>query len=217
MSAEVLIAIAGAVLGSSVVTAIIQLVANRFRFDRRAQVLQAWKDELKIAEELERVALDGDKIGQSYARNNMRIAFSAAVRSDLNRKLALQLIPSNMVTIIVLLTVGFGTLVTGSLIALINASTAEPRGESYYYAIVLAILGLLMLIFGIVIDNYTRQIRSTLLSKLNPTYKPEEIQESTGLNKFGRFVLPKDIWFNAGNVLRHIDVQSVKDRGDKAP
>lgn len=89
------IAIIGIVLGSNLLVSVVQLVAGRLRYDRRADMLKSWEDESKIADRLEAAAGiegDGTRASKDGARA-AKIAFSQAVRKDLNLRIATDLVP----------------------------------------------------------------------------------------------------------------------------
>lgn len=93
MSADTWITIVSILFGSSVVVNIIQLLSNRFRFDRRADVIRSWKEESLIADEFEDAA--AQELTQDRSdRAKSKIAFGHAVRADLNRRIAGEIVPS---------------------------------------------------------------------------------------------------------------------------
>lgn len=83
------VTIVGIVLGSNVLISVIQILAGRFRFDRRADQMKSWLDESTVADTLEESA----GIHPDQAIVASKTAFAVAVRSDLNSRIALEIVP----------------------------------------------------------------------------------------------------------------------------
>lgn len=93
MTADNWITVVSLLLGSSVLLNILQMVANRFRFDRRADLVRAWKEESLIADEFEDAA-SKEMVQSNRDRAKTKIAFGHAVRADLNRRIASEIVPA---------------------------------------------------------------------------------------------------------------------------
>lgn len=105
-----------AIFGSSIMATALGAIIGRFRFNRRAELLTSWKSEAELAEalELEAGVLDPNKSRQ------VKAVFAHAVRSDLNRRLANELVPSDRLAFtfhstlgIVVVAASFGVFITG--------------------------------------------------------------------------------------------------------
>jgi hypothetical protein len=85
-----------AFLGSSLLTAVVGAVSARFRFSRRAEVLSSWKHESELADLLE----NESGIEDSQRRSRGKAAFAFAARAELNRKIANEMVPSDIFSLL---------------------------------------------------------------------------------------------------------------------
>lgn len=204
-----------AILGSGALATLIQLTANRFRIDRRADLIRSWKEESDIADKLYKEAIsieagtdqksrpsgnnnssenitrdeqlpekktqdqDSPSLDPEFASRNSRIAFSRAVRSDLNKRLALELVPSNAIGIVfsylIALAFSLGGLfliVTGAyLIATAGDKDTNPPGSAgvlvIIYGAIFMIAGIVMFYFLNAVEQSRMRARKIILDVLN--------------------------------------------------
>ena len=204
-----------AILGSGALATLIQLTANRFRIDRRADLIRSWKEESDIADKLYKEAIsidagpgqkshpsannnssdgatrneqpsekttqdqDSPPLDPEFASRNSRIAFSRAVRSDLNKRLSLELVPSNAIGIVfsylIALAFSLGGLflvVTGTyLIATAGDKDTNPPASAgvlvIIYGVIFMISGIVMFSFLNAVEQSRMRARKIILDVLN--------------------------------------------------
>jgi len=194
MTTENWITIIAAVLGSGAVATVVQLIAGRFRVDRRADLIRSWKEESDIADDLYYEAIHGRKrtnnatysskhikhdreeeslVATEYGEEHesgedaedggiisqaSRIAFSRAVRSDLNKRLSFELAPSNSVGILFGYCISAALLLGGLILTVtgifFTASPTRDSDTSLSAGILVTIYGSLFLLLGITLFFY---------------------------------------------------------------
>lgn len=122
---------------------------------------------------------DSPSLDPEFASRNSRIAFSRAVRSDLNKRLALELVPSNAIGIVfsylIALAFSLGGLfliVTGAyLIATAGDKDTNPPGSAgvlvIIYGAIFMISGIVMFYFLNAVEQSRMRARRIILDVLN--------------------------------------------------
>lgn len=139
---EQLITIAVAILGSGLLSTILNLVSHRSRDDRHAELLEAWVNEGKLLEDLEqRAGLENSALTE----RPRHIAQATAGRTYINTAIANRLVPKNNLEIVSYLGAGLLLAIIGLVAPVMGLVTIDVSAE-----LTLVILGWVLVIVGIV-------------------------------------------------------------------
>ncbi len=157
-------AIVGIVLGSNLLVSVVQLLAGRFRFDRRADQMKSWQEESAIADALEKSA----GIEPDEGTIASKIAFASAVRSNLNSRIMLEIVPRQLWS-------ATATLVYSTLGLTLGIAMIEID-EAPTWAGVLAAFASLMLATCVGLASIGRgELRAVIINRLNGQSRVESI------------------------------------------
>lgn len=88
------IVLIGVVLGSNVLVAVLYLLRDRFRFDRRTDVVKSWQDESNIEDDLKLRA--AESLGRGDHVSAARYTAKAhAIQVNLDRRIAASIVPAD--------------------------------------------------------------------------------------------------------------------------
>lgn len=139
---EQFLTIAVAILGSGLLSTIVNVVSNKSRDGRHAELLEAWVNEGKLLKDLEkRAGLSGAE-SSAHSRN---LALLTAAKTYINTAVAHRLVPKNNFEIV-------GYLLAGILLALIGiiALALGIVGIDFVTEVHLIILCIVLLLIGVV-------------------------------------------------------------------
>ena len=151
-----------AVLGSGALSAVITLVAARFRHDRQVDQLESWTKELKLLDDLDqRAGLAAD--GGSQASRALAVAVAA--RMHLNATIARRIVPAATWEGYFLVAVGVTTGFLGLMLGVYGLSGAGDvfgSAGSVVLGSVLLALGILLVLVGVHTDGFRTRMRDVI-------------------------------------------------------
>lgn len=177
---EYISTIAVSILGSGLLSTVIGLLANRWRHDRQADLLETWLNEGELLENLDTRAGLNHEGPENHARN---LALATAARVNVNAAVASRLIPKNnfintmsLVGGLFIAILGVAGIMAGVVLIQIPELSVSGVVNTLIivFGVVSAFFGCTMLFMGHKSDVYRNIMRAEVLRTLQNENLPGE-------------------------------------------